>query len=750
MVDELRMQATVVDKATGPLRNITNALAGASKAGGGSVKGIAAELAAFERTVASAGRTVANTFAPALSAIGIGAGGAAAGLAGLMVQMKKFAERAVDLKFMSEEIGLGVRQLKEFQTVASALRIAPERAAQGLQVFGDKMFALRHRTAQANEMFQQFARHGIAPLFKELQGDAASGDVAKALRRSIDAMSRIKDPQVRGVLAEMIFGSREFARITTDQYTAMLRALNPVLADNSAEAMKLHMAMEKSRVSVENLATSFNGALAPAITEASDELAKFMRENEQGIGRGLLAFARELANFFRDAKNSLDSLRQGVTIDFSFRRMLENNIGEAATDRILGPKANRSFDDRFGLWPGAGAPPAIPFTQRYIDGDALRQYGERRAREGAGAGAPALPSPSPQSAIGITPNGEPIHGAASTYNPFKPGWRSGGPQTASGETYDPAAYTAAIQTGLRDKFGGVGYGGKYKPAFAMVEHGGKRLIVRVNDVGPLTPGRVIDLNEASMRHFDPTGKQGVLQGVKVTPLQGGHWTPGPVADAPAGGSWPRTLANGGAGSPRSNFMRGQFGPPGSNLTTIETPYGKITVNRASADAFGGFIGDLHKAGAPIKSIGSYALRNIAGSGTLSQHAYGNALDLDQSSRNVIRRELREWIERNPDKWRAAVAKWGMVNGGDWRSPDWGHVEWNGTRPWDAAPRVDGALARETGVSRVTGDARITVDVNAPKGTKVGAEASGLFKNIELNRSSQMTPAGDSGDSFGTP
>ena len=52
-------------------------------------------------------------------------------------------------------------------------------------------------------------------------------------------------------------------------------------------------------------------------------------------------------------------------------------------------------------------------------------------------------------------SGDAIVGAASTYNPFRPGWQEGGPDTASGERYDPSAWAAAIKTSLRQKFGGV-------------------------------------------------------------------------------------------------------------------------------------------------------------------------------------------------------------------------------------------------------------------------------------------------------
>lgn len=119
-----------------------------------------------------------------------------------------------------------------------------------------------------------------------------------------------------------------------------------------------------------------------------------------------------------------------------------------------------------------------------------------------------------------------IVGAASTYNPFKPGKEEGGPRTASGERYDPSVWTAAIKTSLRRKFGGVQFGAR--PKYALVEAVGKKVVVKINDVGPLKPGRIIDLNERTMRHFDPSMKLGVIPDVTVRPLSGGDWTPGPV------------------------------------------------------------------------------------------------------------------------------------------------------------------------------------------------------------------------------
>ena len=126
------------------------------------------------------------------------------------------------------------------------------------------------------------------------------------------------------------------------------------------------------------------------------------------------------------------------------------------------------------------------------------------------------------------PTGGTIVGAASMYDPFQPGYDEGGIETASGEIYDFIAWTGAIQIDLRETFGGIRHGKDYRPAYALVEAAGKKAIIKINDVGPLKPGRVIDFNENTMRYFDPSLQLGIVHSVKITPLPGDDWAPGPV------------------------------------------------------------------------------------------------------------------------------------------------------------------------------------------------------------------------------
>jgi rare lipoprotein A len=182
----------------------------------------------------------------------------------------------------------------------------------------------------------------------------------------------------------------------------------------------------------------------------------------------------------------------------------------------------------------------VPFAERFVGEHSMsfadRFAGERPAQTQV-IYVPANPIFeavfAPPAAL-YQPAGDTIVGAASTYDPTDVTDRdSGDMQTASGETYDPQGWSAAIRTDLRDQFGGVGYGKNYRPTFALVEAAGKRAVVRINDVGPLRPGRVIDLNTRAMRYFDPAMQAGVLDTVKVTPLADTDVALGPVDGWPA-------------------------------------------------------------------------------------------------------------------------------------------------------------------------------------------------------------------------
>ena len=135
----------------------------------------------------------------------------------------------------------------------------------------------------------------------------------------------------------------------------------------------------------------------------------------------------------------------------------------------------------------------------------------------------------------------------------------------------------------------------------------------------------------------------------------------------------------------ANLMHGQYGAAGQNLTTITTPSGKkVTVHAAAAESFKGFLGDLEASGYKINSIGGFAMRNNVNNGSrLSQHAYGNAIDINPAQNPNQRGATSDNMITNlPKNVSDMAARWGLSWGGDWKSvKDTMHFEWAGSQPW---------------------------------------------------------------------
>ena len=105
-----------------------------------------------------------------------------------------------------------------------------------------------------------------------------------------------------------------------------------------------------------------------------------------------------------------------------------------------------------------------------------------------------------------------VTGKASYYGP---GFY--GNTTSQGDpNFTSQGYTAAIRKDLRKQFGAGTYG---KSGLARVTNlnNGRSIIVKVNDVGPLPTGRVVDLSEKSFRALSSGGTltEGLLNNVKV-------------------------------------------------------------------------------------------------------------------------------------------------------------------------------------------------------------------------------------------
>ena len=106
---------------------------------------------------------------------------------------------------------------------------------------------------------------------------------------------------------------------------------------------------------------------------------------------------------------------------------------------------------------------------------------------------------------------------------------------------------------------------------------------------------------------------------------------------------------------------------GLSITTLKTRSGKtFQVNSKYAKNFAGFIADLETTGYQIRSIGGYADRNIAGTGTKSWHALGVAIDINPAQNPVTQGAPgRAPTTDMPANINEIANKWGLGWGGKW-------------------------------------------------------------------------------------
>ena len=122
------------------------------------------------------------------------------------------------------------------------------------------------------------------------------------------------------------------------------------------------------------------------------------------------------------------------------------------------------------------------------------------------------------------------------------------------------------------------------------------------------------------------------------------------------------------------------------------------VNKAAMPAFEGFINELQGMGYDLKSSGGYNYRTIRGSnsGKLSEHATGNAIDI-----NAAANAQGQTGNDLPPNIGAIAAKYGLEWGGNWQNnPDPMHFEWIAGKPGTDA--AQGGMTAESVIASLTG------------------------------------------------
>lgn len=223
---------------------------------------------------------------------------------------------------------------------------------------------------------------------------------------------------------------------------------------------------------------------------------------------------------------------------------------------------------------------------------------------------------------------------------------------------------------------------------------GKSLVLRAADWGPAeNTGRVLDVSPAALRLLGAATDDTV--NIAFAPQKANL---GPVSAADAGLG---TTIGPTTGSPTSaSPVIGGWGNPGDEANIVKAQAAGCTfyVHRLAKTNFEGFVNDLVATfGYQPRSIGGFNDRNIAGTSSKSNHAWGAAIDIDPTINPRYGSSAGGTYALPHTGLIPLARKWGLGWGGEWRnSKDYMHFEvigapasdtYDGTGPGEGSTAV---------------------------------------------------------------
>lgn len=306
--DALQMRARVIDEFSAPLKKLRSEL--------GSIKPPADmgrlrdQMGGLSQAATRAGDAVRTGIGAAMTGLGLGAISATGAIAGAVAALKGFGQQTAELRHFSAEVGLSVQRLREMQAVGQRFGIDDNAMLGGLKKFSGELFDLKRRTGQAYEELLKSGPGG-AQLVEQLMGaktpEEAIGKVLGFLERLPNAMQRQR-------LGELLFGSGLFGRLGEGGPGSLSKLFEEIgktigkTTDQGVEAARrFEQEFGRLRETLQGIGIEIGEKLLPVMTEK-------MREFGQELGKvDWKAFGREAETALRGvgelAKYVVDALK---------------------------------------------------------------------------------------------------------------------------------------------------------------------------------------------------------------------------------------------------------------------------------------------------------------------------------------------------------------------------------------------------------------------------------------------------------
>jgi hypothetical protein len=760
----LHLEARVRDNATGPLQGIKRSLEEIARSPAG--RELKKNFGELSTVIDQIGGNVGGVLSPAmrgLTGTTLGLGAAVVGVAGSLVlagrALNEYSQGVLGLRFASRETGFAMETIRQFERLAPQLGIAPEAATQGLRTFSERLYGIKRQSAEVVEFF---AKHQALGFYRNLREDILSNDPTKALERSMEALQRLKDPHDRATLATFLFGSPEFARMTIDQVRELTKALGEVKVPDAEAAAKYALQVGKLSGAIDNLKVSMANLTFGPMVAGIEALTAATERLDTVSGR--------VRWFFDIGQNGMPN--------WSMVPGLVTGLMKDQNDQSKKPGSpSATWGDVWKWFGDRVVPTPSPSPQRAPLGGydmptprGMEQGVERGAEQGIKNAAPEIGKEVGKGFLdylrlqSYTGGGGGGDGLVSTGGPraiYVPS--DSGPQRTSLSTggYSTNAAATGLTRGVRNNNrGNLKYGPFAQSMGATGADDRGFAIFPDQETG--------DTAAQALLQKSYSGLSVNQMARKYTTTDQEAWAATVAKRAGVDPNEPLDLANDPAMAKRvfggithaegtANINAGKVGGLASDGAGVPSEVLKQAEALLSRGATTGELQAFMSSQGYPKSgawCGQFAASVVRASGGEPPKGAGIASNWRKYGTRVEPHDVQpgDVAVRNRSRYGgyaptgATGSHVGIVKDVDPATGRFNLLGGNQGRPvinqGVGEYEFRRALKGQTGGAQsVTGNATIRVDVNAPRGTKVGADAEGLFSGVQINRGMQM-PKGD--------
>jgi hypothetical protein len=288
MADELRLEASVIDKFSKPLRDLRSRLGDVKTPDG--VKEMPEHFKKIHESVKKTAEAIRGGLGEALGGLGLSGLAATASIAGVIGAIRGFSGSTIEMKQFQRETGFSIQMLKAFKGAASSFGVNEDIIPGALKKLSDNLRNIKNRVP--GTVFDTLVR--LDPgLLKALTGknaDQALRIIEEQMAHNIGTLDKRRQT---GKLAELLFGTDEMARFALRGIGPLQDALKKFYhdgapsPDDEKKASDFEQAISALQERFRDLRMTIGNELAPVLSSMMDTVSDFIEKNKGRIGSAI-------------------------------------------------------------------------------------------------------------------------------------------------------------------------------------------------------------------------------------------------------------------------------------------------------------------------------------------------------------------------------------------------------------------------------------------------------------------------------